>query len=64
MASTRANGRNQAERLKAAMRAKRLMNLKKKGEPLIADRVLRALAAAGLPPDKGAYEMKLRELDV
>jgi hypothetical protein len=61
--TTRASSRKAAQRLKAAMRARRLLNLKRKGERLISDSVLRALAAAGLPPDKDAYEMKLRELD-
>jgi hypothetical protein len=36
--------------------------LKRKGKRLISDRVLKLLAAAELPPQKRAYEMKLREL--
>jgi hypothetical protein len=62
MASSRAAARKQARRLKAAMRAKRLLNLKRKGERLIPDRILKLLAAAELPLQKKAYEAKLREL--
>jgi hypothetical protein len=58
----RANGLKQAERMRLAMRQARILNAKKTGKPLIPDAVLRALAAAGLPPEKRAYEMKLREL--
>jgi hypothetical protein len=45
------------------IRQRRLQNLKRKGKPLIPDAVLRALAASGLPPEKQAYDLKLRELD-
>jgi hypothetical protein len=40
------NGRKSAKRLAAAARAKRLLNLKRKREPLISDRILKLLAAA------------------
>jgi hypothetical protein len=59
---TRANSRVQARRLKAMARARRILNLKKAGRPLIADRILKALAAAELPLQKAAYQQKLREL--
>jgi hypothetical protein len=62
MASSRANGRKQARRFMAEARAKRMLNLKKTGKPLISERVLKLLAAANLPLQKQAYETKLREL--
>jgi hypothetical protein len=63
MASSRAASRKQAKRFMAAARAKRLLNLKKSGEKWISDAVLRALASAGLPPDKNAYDARLKELE-
>jgi hypothetical protein len=59
----KSHSRKQGRRMKELLRAKLLLNLKRKGERLIPDAVLRKLAAAGLPSDKDAYELKLRELD-
>ena len=62
MASVRANSRQQAKRLKAAMRAKRLLNLKKNGERAIPDKVLKKLASLNLPNNPWVYDVCLREL--
>jgi hypothetical protein len=40
-----------------------MLNAKRTGKVLIPDSVLKALAASGLPPEKHAYDRKLRELD-
>jgi hypothetical protein len=60
--TTRASSRKAAKRLKSLARAARMLNAKKTGEPLIPDRVLKLLAAAALPAQKKAYQLKLREL--
>jgi hypothetical protein len=60
--SQRASSRKQARHARALARARRRLNLMKKREPLIPERILKLLAAAELPPQKRAYEMKLREL--
>jgi hypothetical protein len=62
MASSRAAARKQARRFMAAARAARMLNLKRNGERLIPDRILKLLAAAELPLQKRAYQQKLREL--
>jgi hypothetical protein len=54
--------RKHVARLNAIARERLLLSLKRKGKRLISDRVLKLLAAAELPPQKRAYEMKLREL--
>jgi len=48
--------------MKALLREQRMLQLKKTGAKLLSDRILQALQAAGLPAQKRAYEMKLREL--
>jgi hypothetical protein len=58
----RANARKQARRLSALARARRMLNLKRKGEPLIATDIIKALAASNLPNDLVAYNEKFREL--
>jgi hypothetical protein len=39
-----------------------MMKVRMTGRPLIPDDVLKALAAAALPPEKHVYDMKLREM--
>jgi hypothetical protein len=56
------SSKKQAERVRQAIRQARIRNAKRTGMPIIPDAVLRALAAAGLPPEKQAYDLKLREL--
>jgi hypothetical protein len=57
------SARAQARKWNAMARRGRLQNsLRRKGELLIADRILRLLAAAELPLQKQAYQQKLREL--
>ena len=56
------NAPRQGQRLAAMARAKRILNLKRKGEKLLSDRVLSLLAAAKLPLQKQAYRQKLREI--
>jgi hypothetical protein len=60
--TARASSRKAAKRLKSLARAARILSAKKAGKPLIPDRVLRLLAAAELPAQKKAYQLKLREL--
>jgi hypothetical protein len=50
--------------VRQAIRQARILNAKRTGKPYISDAILRALAAAGLPPEKQAYDLKLRELGV
>jgi hypothetical protein len=54
--------RKHVKRLNAIARERRMLNLKRKGKRLLSDRVLKLLAAAELPPQKQAYQQKLREL--
>ncbi len=61
--SQRASSRKQAKKLMALGRERRRLNLMKQGKRLLSDSVIRALAAAGLPAEKSAYEAKLQELD-
>src|SRR5262245_43528465 len=56
------NARKQGQRLAAMARAKRILNLKKKNEPLIPAEVLRRLASLNLPPNPWVYDVCLREL--
>jgi hypothetical protein len=56
------SSQKQAERVRQAVRQARILNAKRTGKPYISDAILRALAAAGLPPEKQAYDLKLREL--
>src|SRR5262245_11661235 len=58
----RTSATKQAERLKALARAKRLLNFKRKHEPVIPDRVLKQLAKLNLPPNPWVYDVCLREL--
>ena len=58
----RANGTKQAKRLSMSKRRRRLLMKVRMTGPLIPDDVLRALAASALPPEKHAYDMKLREM--
>jgi hypothetical protein len=58
----RAHARKQAKRLRAIAQARRTLNLKRKGEPLIPTGVLRALAESNLPNDKAAYNARFQEL--
>jgi len=58
----RTSATKQAERLKALARAKRLLNFKRKSEPVIPDRVLKQLAKLNLPPNPWVYDVCLREL--
>ena len=60
--SQRMSATKQAERLKALARAKRLLNFKRKQEPVIPDRVLKQLAKLNLPPNPWVYDVCLREL--
>jgi hypothetical protein len=60
--SHRANGSKQGARLKDAMRQQRLANMKRNSEPLIPSRILKALAAMGLPKDRRVYNARLKEL--
>jgi hypothetical protein len=62
MAQLSHRAKKHTARLKAMARAKRMLSLKRQGKRLLSDRVLKLLAAAELPPQKRAYEMKLREL--
>jgi hypothetical protein len=55
--------RKHVKRLNAIARARRLLSLKKSGKPLIAMNVLKALAASNLPPEKIAYDARLKELE-
>jgi hypothetical protein len=52
MAQRTQRAKKHTARLKAAARARRMLNLKRKGEKLIAMNVLRALASSNLPPEK------------
>jgi len=63
MASARDNSRRQGQRLKAEMRAKRLLNLKRDGERLIPDKVLRTLASLNLPNNPWVYSVVLAALE-
>jgi hypothetical protein len=59
----KANATKQARRWhRSGRRQAMLMNLKRKGELLIPDRMLTALQAAALPPDLSAYNARLHEL--
>jgi hypothetical protein len=58
----KSHSRKQGKRMKALLREQRMLQLKKTGAKLLSDRILQALQAAGLPAQKRAYEMKLREL--
>jgi hypothetical protein len=62
MAQRSQRAKKHTARLKAAARARLLLSLKKRGKPLVSDRVLKLLAAAELPPQKQAYQQKLHEL--
>src|SRR5262245_23661115 len=46
------NARKQGQRLAAIARAKRMLNLRRKAEPLIPDSVLKQLAALNLPANE------------
>jgi hypothetical protein len=63
MAQRTQRAKKHTARLKAAARARRMLNLKRKGEKLIAMNVLRALASSNLPPEKSAYAARLKELE-
>jgi hypothetical protein len=43
-------------------RGRRMLNAKKKGEPLISDDILRKLASLNLPPSVLVYEAVLEKL--
>jgi len=58
----RMSATKQAERLKALARAKRLLNFKRKSEPVIPDRVLKQLAALNLPANEFVYQACLEKL--
>jgi hypothetical protein len=59
----KANSRRNSKRLWALARARRILNLKRKGQKLLLpDATLRKLAAAGLPPSVAAYNAMLEEL--
>jgi hypothetical protein len=45
-----------------AARQQRMFNIMRKKQPLISMDVLRALANSGLPPQKNAYNERLKEL--
>jgi hypothetical protein len=58
----RAAGRRSAKLSASIARQRRMLGLMRKREPLISIDVLKALAASGLPPHKGAYNKRLKEL--
>jgi hypothetical protein len=62
MTRHKANARRNSKRLWALARAKRLLNLKKQGEPMIPDSVLKQLASLNLPANEFVYQACLEKL--
>ncbi len=62
MAKLSHRAKKHTARLKAAARARRILNAKKTGKPLIPMNVLKALAALNLPRDPQVYTVNLQEL--
>jgi len=59
----RANGKKQSKRLWAMARARQTLNLKRRGEPLIPESVLKKLAALNLPEaNQFVYQACLEKL--
>jgi hypothetical protein len=62
MAKQTSRQRKHVSNFNAMGHAKRLMNLRQKGKPLIPDSVLKRLASLNLPPNEWVYNVCLREL--
>jgi hypothetical protein len=62
MAKLHPNHRKHVRRLKAQAQAQRVLALKKKGERLIPDKILRQLASLNLPPNEFVYQACLEKL--
>jgi hypothetical protein len=62
MAQRTQRAKKHTARLKAAARARRILNAKRTGRPLIPMNVLKALAALKLPKDPQVYTASLQEL--
>jgi hypothetical protein len=56
------NHRKHVRRLKAQAQAQRMLALKKNGERLIPDKILRQLASLNLPPNEFVYQACLEKL--
>jgi len=56
------NSRKQAQRLKAHMRQRRILNAKKTGKPEIPTKVLDRLASYNLPPSVFVYQAVLEKI--